>query len=162
MFPQCGWECSFTYSEIYMESQDTLNNMLHNVTSQKTRIDRTLVADSRSQWENGRPITGVQSALNNFSISYTSRLMSFLYITMHTMSTMLKPKKYRKRHIWTNTRKWWMAGIMMPAECLHQSRFKLTQILSACVLVHGLYRNFFNTLNPTIFTLHVDIYIALV
>ena len=51
MFPQCGWVCNFTYSEIYIESQDTLNNMLQTVTFQNIRIYRTLVADSRSQWK---------------------------------------------------------------------------------------------------------------
>jgi len=61
-----------------MESQDALNNVLHKVTFQKTRIYRTLVAYSRSQWENDRSITGVKGALNDFSISYPARLISLL------------------------------------------------------------------------------------
>jgi len=93
MFQQCGWEYSFTYSEIYMESQNTLNNVLHNVTSQKTRMYITMVADSRSQWENDRSITGVQSALTDFSISYTARLMNLLYVTMHTNVNNAEAKK---------------------------------------------------------------------
>ena len=93
MFPQCEWVCSFTYSEIYMDSQDTLNNVLHEVISQKTRIYRTLVADSRSQWENDRSITGVKGALNNLSISYAVRLMSLLYVTVHTNVNNAEAKK---------------------------------------------------------------------
>jgi len=76
-----------------MESQNTLNNVLHNVTSEKTRIYKTLVADSRSQWENDRSITGVQSALADFSISYTARLMNLLYVTMHTNVNNAEAKK---------------------------------------------------------------------
>lgn len=87
-------ECSFTYSGIYMEFQDILNNALHNVTSQKTRIYRTLVADSGSQWENDRSITGVQSALNDFGISYAARLMSLLTDKAHKCQQCWSQKKY--------------------------------------------------------------------
>jgi hypothetical protein len=76
---------NLTYPDIYRKLQGMLNYVLHSVTSQKTRIHRILVADSRSQCESDRPITEVQGAhSNDFSTSYSARLMSLLYMTAHT------------------------------------------------------------------------------